>query len=147
MNKACLIPPPIIFILCAFLMKWLPPIFVLPVPHTFSLIVATLGCFIGLFAAWQFLHHKTTPNPIELTKSSYLITNGVFSLSRNPMYLSLLIVLIAWAFYLTSVSAFLGVGFCFIYLNYWQIPAEERALCSLFGAQYVAYCQQARRRI
>ena len=145
MKKPILIPPPIVFILCALLMKCLPPLFILPVPRSFSLLLAVFGGLLGLLAAWQFRQYKTTISPVELAKSSFLVTNGIFALSRNPMYLSLLIVLLSWAFYLTSTSALLGVAILFAYLNYWQIPAEETALQSQFGADYLAYCQRVRR--
>jgi protein-S-isoprenylcysteine O-methyltransferase Ste14 len=39
--------------------------------------------------------------------SSCLVVSGVYTLTRNPMYLDLLLVLIGWAVFLSNALAFL----------------------------------------
>jgi protein-S-isoprenylcysteine O-methyltransferase Ste14 len=61
------------------------------------------------------------------------------------MYVGLLLVLIAWAAYLTSAWALLGpLGFV-LYISRFQIAPEERVLSTLFGAEYTAYQSKVRR--
>jgi protein-S-isoprenylcysteine O-methyltransferase Ste14 len=67
-----------------------------------ALAVAALAVVIALAAVAAFLRARTTINPTTLPASSSLVTAGVFGISRNPMYLSLLSLLVAWAVFLCS---------------------------------------------
>ena len=67
------------------------------------------------------------------------MTDGVFRLSRNPMYLSLLLLLIGWAIWLGTISPWLVPPLFVIVITVGQIIPEERALVELFGERYLAY--------
>lgn len=84
-------------------------------------------------------------NPIKPMATSSLVTNAAFRFTRNPMYLSLLLYLLAWAVYLSNVWALLFVPVFVLYINEFQIKPEERALSSLFGPEYAAYKERVRR--
>ena len=77
--------------------------------------------------------------------ASTLVTRGVYAMSRNPMYLGGLIMLLGWAVFLQSGLAFLFLPVYVLYINRFQIGPEERVLASLFGETYVAYQARARR--
>ena len=57
----------------------------------------TLGLFIaitvGIAAVISFNKHKTTVNPTKPETSSTIVSSGIYSFSRNPMYLAMLIAL------------------------------------------------------
>jgi protein-S-isoprenylcysteine O-methyltransferase Ste14 len=74
-----------------------------------------------------------------------LVCGGVYTVTRNPMYLGLLVLLIAWAVYLSSAWALLGPLAFAVYITRFQILPEERALGTLFGAEYAAYRARVRR--
>ncbi|GAB3104640.1 hypothetical protein GCM10027081_35450 [Cupriavidus yeoncheonensis] len=93
----------------------------------------------------SFLRAKTTMNPVRPDTASLLVTDGVFRFTRNPMYLSLLLYLLAWAVYLSNWLALLLLPLFVLYINRFQIAPEERMLSSLFDAQYVAYKGKVRR--
>ncbi len=61
------------------------------------------------------------------------------------MYLGFLLVLVAWAVYLSNVVALLLVPTFVLYMNRFQIKPEERALAAKFGTQYTAYMHRVRR--
>jgi protein-S-isoprenylcysteine O-methyltransferase Ste14 len=84
-------------------------------------------------------------NPIKPSAASSLVTGGVFRFTRNPMYLSLLLYLLAWAAYLSNWLALLFVPVFVLYINELQIKPEERALSALFGAEYASYKGRVRR--
>jgi protein-S-isoprenylcysteine O-methyltransferase Ste14 len=65
--------------------------------------------------------------------------------SRNPMYLGVLTVLIAWAVLLSSAWALLGPLAFVLYINRFQIAPEEQVLSDKFGADYSAYQSRVRR--
>ena len=84
-------------------------------------------------------------NPTKPGATSSLVTGGVFRLTRNPMYLSLVLYLLAWAVYLSNWLALLLVPLFVLYLDRFQIKPEERALSALFGPEYASYQARVRR--
>ena len=73
-------------------------------------------------------------------KTQQLVTTGPYSLTRNPLYLgTLLIVLGFLALWHSPVLAVLVVPPILLY-PLGVVPAEERVLRSEFGAEFDAYC-------
>jgi len=101
--------------------------------------------FINLMAIGQFLRSKTTISPVKPEKASKLVTTGLYQFSRNPMYLGLLLALLAWALWLGNAFNVLLAAFFVMYMNKFQILPEEEALLKLFGKEYTAYCTLVRR--
>ena len=139
------VPPPLIFVFCALLMKFLPPVLQFPSSLWLVIVFGGMGCAIGAASVLQFLLAKTTLNPFQLETASQLVTGGIYRLSRNPMYLSLVFILLAWMLYLGSFSALLGVVLFIWYITKFQIKPEEEGLKHLFGDAFTAYCQRTRR--
>ena len=109
--------------------------------------VAFLAAGVGLMAAAvaSFVAANTTINPLKPSRASRLVTSGVFRLSRNPIYVGDLLVLVAIAVWLgQAANIALLAGFVW-YIDRFQIRPEERALSTLFGAEYAAYCARVRR--
>jgi protein-S-isoprenylcysteine O-methyltransferase Ste14 len=77
--------------------------------------------------------------------SSSLVISGIYALTRNPMYLGFLLVLLGWAIFLSNALAFLFLPAVIFYLNRFQIEPEETVLASLFGQEFVAYRSRVRR--
>jgi len=98
--------------------------------------------FSGLMA---FLRRHTTINPLHPEKSSALVTGGVYTITRNPMYLGMACLLLAWSVYLQSPAALLGIAAFMAYITHFQIKPEERTLHKLFGGEFAAYCGRVRR--
>lgn len=97
-------------------------------------------------ASLTFLRAGTTLNPQQPQKVTTLVTAGVFSLSRNPIYLAQLLFLVAWSLLLTGgLMCWSGCLLYFVYLQRWQIPREEVLLHQRFGQEYAAYCKKVRR--
>jgi len=102
----------------------------------------------GVFAGagiLSFLRVRTTLDPRAPNKAASLVTTGVYAITRNPLYLSLLFVLAGWAIYLSNLAALVAIPFFVKYLNQFQILPEERALASLFGSELKAYCKRVRK--
>lgn len=102
---------------------------------------------VCLFASalMAFRSAQTTVNPHHPDKASTLVTSGVFRMSRNPIYLAMLLILIAWGVWLGNPAALLlSAGFVG-YMNRFQIAPEERALRENFGDEFIRYRQQVRR--
>lgn len=107
--------------------------------------VFTIAVIIGLISLAQFRKAKTTVHPQKPGNASEIVTSGVYQISRNPMYLGLLLGLIGWCIYLGNLlNIFCLIGFI-IYMNRFQIIPEETAMIKNFGAEFVEYKKSVRR--
>ncbi len=109
------------------------------------LFLVLFSLVISIISLVQFYKAKTTIHPMQSEKVSKLVTSGLYAYSRNPMYLALLLVLLAWGLYLgNAFNVLLAAGFV-SYMNRFQIQAEERILSQKFKKNYAQYCIQVRR--
>lgn len=144
------IPPPAVAALIAAAMWGLSmilPLLVLPALARVAtaIALALAGVCFTLSGVFSFRRAKTTVNPMKPAAAASLVKSGIYKLTRNPMYLGLLFVLVAWAIWLSCAWALLGpIGFV-LYINRFQIAPEERVLSTLFGADYATYRSRVRR--
>jgi len=110
-----------------------------------ALALACIGQSISITGMVVFRRAKTTMNPMKASAASSLVSNSVYRFTRNPMYLGLLLTLVAWAAFLSNPLGVLWVPAFVLYINRFQITPEERVLSSLFGAEYAAYRNRVRR--
>ncbi|WP_421805553.1 methyltransferase family protein [Flagellimonas sp.] len=104
-----------------------------------------LGLVVILISVIQFFINKTTTDPLHLDKSRKLVTNGIYNFTRNPMYLGMLLFLLAFGLKLgNAFNTLVAAGFV-SYLNHFQIKPEEEALKKQFGQEYTIYCKLTRR--
>jgi protein-S-isoprenylcysteine O-methyltransferase Ste14 len=144
------IPPPLVALFVAILM-WLTPTFAgspsipLGLRRGVALALLCLGLSIAVSGVVAFRQARTTVNPIRASSASALVSSGIYRFTRNPMYLGLLLELIAWTMFLSNPLALLLLPVYVLYINRFQIIPEERVLTSLFGTEYSAYKKSVRR--
>lgn len=110
-----------------------------------SKILFALGLLLGVVALFQFYRQKTTIDPRFPEKSSVLVTHGVYKISRNPMYLAMLLVLLALGMALgNAFNTLVAAGFVG-YMNRYQIIPEEKILLAKFGAAFKEFSSLTRR--
>ena len=103
------------------------------------------GALIEVAALVTLWRSRTTINPVHPERARRLVTGGIYRVSRNPMYLSLLLLLAAYALRLDAWAAWLGpLGF-WAYVTRFQILPEERVLADKFGPDYRRYRERTRR--
>lgn len=119
--------------------------FVLPARSLCTAVLALTGAIISLLGVSSFRRAGTTVNPMKPESASALVNSGIYGLTRNPMYLGFLLVLIAWGEFLSNVFAFLPLLSFLIYMNHFQIDPEERALAAAFGQSFLDYKTKVRR--
>ena len=126
--------------------RWLPLGHLIAAPwNQLGVLPAATGVAISVAAFMRFRQARTTVNPREPKKASCLVADGVFRVSRNPMYLGLLLLLIGWAVWLGTASPWLVPPLFVIVISAAQIVPEEQALEELFGEEYRAYRQRVAR--
>jgi len=144
------IPPALIFLftaLCMYLLGAFLPVGYFDFFGRFYLMAALLALafILGIASLWQFFKSHTTIDPRKPDQTEVLETKGVYSFSRNPMYLALLLVLLAWGLWLgNAFNTVLAAGFVSV-INKLQIIPEETALQKKFGKAYAQYCIRVRR--
>ncbi len=144
------LPPPLVAALAALLM-WVVarqgPLLELAFPMRLSLaiLVALAGLAVAVAGVMSFHRVETTVNPLTPEKSSALVSSGIYRISRNPMYLGLLLVLLGWALWLSAPWALVGPVLFVAWITRFQIIPEERALLARFGPEFEIYCRRVRR--
>ncbi len=144
------IPPPAVFLAFAgmiwLLSRTIPwAAFSIPGRGMIAIGITAASGFLAGPAIVSFLRAGTTLHPADPGKSTKLVVSGIYSVTRNPMYLSLLLLLFAEAVYLSNLAAFVPLALFVAYLNRFQIIPEEKILVSLFGSEYEAYRNGVRR--
>ena len=107
--------------------------------------IAVISGLLALVATATLWRARTTLNPYQPARAASLVTGGVFRLSRNPLYLSLLLLLVAYAIRLDSPAVWLAPVLFLAYVTRFQIRPEERALEAKFGQAYQQYRMRTRR--
>jgi len=80
----------------------------------------------------------------DVKKPGALVTSGVFSVSRNPIYLCLDLWFIG-TFLINGTLIFLIFAVLAVAAMHWQIRQEETFLTNLYGQAYRDYCRQTGR--
>jgi protein-S-isoprenylcysteine O-methyltransferase Ste14 len=144
------IPPPAVAAAIALAMwatSQLAPLLPIPGPFRLGTVAALLLAGIGFVAGGvlAFRRARTTLNPTKPGQASAPVRSGVYRVTRNPMYVGLLCILVAWAVFLSSAWALLGPVVFVLYIGRFQIEPEERALATLFGGEFADYRAKVRR--
>jgi len=105
--------------------------------------VAIAGLLLSNVAAIR-LRRAGTPLESDLTPT-VLLTDGLFSWSRNPVYLGMLLLLAGQATMLGTGGALLAWPAFWLWLHWRFIVAEERVLHATFGEAYAQYRSRVRR--
>ncbi len=106
-------------------------------------VVIVIGLALLVIANGLFTQAGT--NVIPFREATALVTTGIYRLTRNPMYLGMLAVLLGCALTVGAATA-LAVPVIFaVIIQSRFILAEEAMLRETFGAQYEAYCARVRR--
>ncbi len=150
MNLELKVIPPVQFIISSGLMVSLAigfPQYHFELQSSLPIVILLIlvASSIGIFALYGFHKHQTTFHPHTPEKTSTVVDTGVFAYSRNPMYISLAIILIALGVYLQNYSCFIIIPLFIWYITRFQIIPEEKMLNKIFPNDYQIYCQKVRR--
>lgn len=142
-----LIPPPIVTIVFLFVIFFTKDLFRFSVtlPSSLGFIIIFAGLVIIFIAARQFKAANTTINPIKPENASVLVNKGIFSYSRNPMYLGMLLIIIGFSIIHNLMAVLVIMPLWVIYITNFQIIPEEEAMKILFKEDFLKYCKKTRR--
>ncbi|WP_182406319.1 isoprenylcysteine carboxylmethyltransferase family protein [Psychrobacter sp. GP33] len=144
------IPPPLQVIITATAMygvsKTLPMLkFSVTGSKWLSVGLGITGLSVAAMGVTQFKKAQTTVNPKTLENATHLVTSGIYQYTRNPMYVGLVLILLAWALYLSHLLTLVLLAVFISYITRFQILPEERVMKQKFGDKYRAYLARVRR--
>ena len=138
------VPPPLLFVLPLVLGARLEHLISLPLPgRAVGIVILGLALFFIPTAPILFAIHKTTIVPHG--KARTLIERGPYRISRNPMYVGLVLIYLGVTFLLGTAWPLLFLAFPVWVTHAKTIPYEEQMLERAFGDEYRGYKERVRR--
>jgi protein-S-isoprenylcysteine O-methyltransferase Ste14 len=137
------IPPPLVALISAGLMAAAgyasgPGVIDWPWRTAAAAVLFVAAGVFGPTAIRSFARAGTTIDPVHIERASELVTTGIFARTRNPMYVSMALLLASWAAWLGTLAPLLGPPLFVLYITRFQIMPEERALAARFGADHAS---------
>ena len=149
-NPGIYIPPPLFYVatfLAAVLLQKLVPLnrtfFYTATSKVIGTVIIIIGLFFNFPALRQFFKTKNTLVTIKPANS--LQTTSIYSVSRNPMYISLLLFYIGLSFIIGNWWNLMLLPFLILVIQEYVIKREEKYLVRRFGKQYLDYKSKVRR--
>jgi len=142
------IKPPHIAITLLFL-SWLasykfPQLNIVKNPYNkIGIIILVMGLSLTFYSFYLFKKNKTPILPGE--KPKFIVMEGPYKFTRNPMYLGVSTALLGAAVYFGNLLSFLSPIIFFLAMNYYYVPFEEKLMENLFGKKYMNYRKKVRR--
>ena len=148
MRQLQRIIPPVYLLIALLAMGWLhtqwPIRQVILAPYHYSgIAVIVAGVCLMLAGLVAFRRAGTPVRPFE--PSTALVMEGLFGLTRNPMYLGMVLILLGTAVLMGSLGPFLVIPVFVLIIQEGFIRHEERFLEGLFGDRYRDYRARVRR--
>jgi protein-S-isoprenylcysteine O-methyltransferase Ste14 len=150
-SPGVFIPPPLIyaaFFLVSFLLQGYYTIkgaffFHSHWANIFGFIIYFVGVSFIFPALYEFVKSKNTI--ITVKPATSLRTDGIYSVSRNPMYVGLLLIYLGLAVQFGNWWTLILLPFLIAFITYRVILPEERYLARTFGDEYASYKKRVRR--
>ncbi|HTT11255.1 MAG TPA: isoprenylcysteine carboxylmethyltransferase family protein [Burkholderiaceae bacterium] len=148
MEQKRKIIPPVYLVVALLVMAALH--FLVPVgrfiatPYSYLGAIPLVGGIVMAASASNAFRGAGTP-VLPFERSTALVTSGLYRVTRNPMYLGMVLVLAGTALLFGTVGTLLPIPFFVWAIRRNFILGEERFLEEIFGAQYLRYKERVRR--
>ena len=121
----------------------LPPVKIFSITTIIGSLMIVLALIIFVKASRAIKKHKTTIFPDGIP--SFLVEEGIFQLSRNPIYLAMIILMIGISIVCQNIAGLVFPVIFYSWINKRWIFEEERNLKKAFGKKYLDYCTKVPR--
>lgn len=105
--------------------------------------VMVAGLVLLVVSGGLFTRAGTGLVPFREVKA--LVTSGVYTRTRNPMYLAMALILLGVAITVGALSALIVPPLFMVIIEWRYVRPEEAMLWDIFGDEYSAYCARVRR--
>ncbi|MGI9429038.1 MAG: methyltransferase family protein [Bythopirellula sp.] len=146
-SRWVVLPPHVLLVailLSLALDRWLPLVRLWGSPGGYvGAAIIACGFLVNIYCALQFRRHQTTIIPFR--ESSALLTEGLYRYTRNPIYVSMVVVLLGFAIAWGSLSPWIVPPLFAWIITKRFVRYEEAMLLDAFGEEYHDYCRRVRR--
>lgn len=147
-----------LFVLSYPILAFILPIYLAPIVDTYfnfpklvsepynllGALIFAIGALVVVYVTFIFFKiGKGTPAPTNPPKK--LVVKGVFTYTRNPMYIGYFLILLGIVTFIQSVSLLIFVPFFALFVNFVILPWEEKQLEKRFGRDYLQYKKKVTR--
>jgi|AntRauTorcE11898_2_1112593.scaffolds.fasta_scaffold15223_3 protein-S-isoprenylcysteine O-methyltransferase Ste14 len=131
----------LLLLLTLWLLTWVTPEFQVynPVRLLVAGLMLAVGGYFCIAGVLVFRRANTSVDPCHPDMASSLVTEGVYQISRHPMYVGFACLLVAWGVYLASPWLLLVLPIFMLWIYYFQICPEEKILENKFGQVFLDY--------
>jgi len=144
------IPPPLIYVLvflgAIFIQKRISidnSIFHLQITKIAGVLFLVISLLFLITSLRQFYISKNTL--VLIKPASSLQFNGIYSITRNPMYVGLALVYLGTSCFVGNWWNIILFPFLLLFVQAYIIKSEEKYLLRKFGKEYVVYKTKVRR--
>jgi protein-S-isoprenylcysteine O-methyltransferase Ste14 len=139
-------PPPLIALAAVFVgvtLDWLLPAYVLTILLSFEVrvvigvLLVAVGVALAVYGRGAFVRLGTHVNPYK--PSSVLVTSGIYTRLRNPMYVGLAFLVAGIAIALASDWTLVMLVAAALTIHFGVVKREEAYLAAKFGEPYRIY--------
>jgi len=106
-------------------------------------VIIAIGLYVMLAAWWLFKKRRTAICPTDTP--SNLVVEGIYRVTRNPMYLGIVAMLLGLAMIVGSLPFYLAAMAYMLVINSVFCAYEEEKLLRQFGDDYLHYKNRVRR--
>jgi protein-S-isoprenylcysteine O-methyltransferase Ste14 len=150
-SPGVFIPPPLFYVALFLLSFILQGYFTIRkafffhrgIANIIGLLIIITGLVFSILALRQFLKTKNTV--VLIKPASSLQSNGIYSISRNPMYLGLMLIYLGMALIFGNWWTIILIPVLFLLIQYFVILPEEKYLSRAFGKAYADYKEKTGR--
>jgi protein-S-isoprenylcysteine O-methyltransferase Ste14 len=108
-----------------------------------GLLLISFGILLLIIAIGLFLARKTTVMPTRAPDK--LVTEGIYRITRNPMYLGMLLILSGFPLMMDTIIGLICPVIFFFLMDRTVIPREEKVVESVFSKAFLEYKSHTRR--
>jgi len=149
-NPGVYIPPPLFYVLtflaAVFIQKKAPIndiLFHQPLTKIIGVILVLIALFFLVRSLRQFFQSKNTV--ITMKPAASLQTSGIYSITRNPMYVGLALVYLGVSCFVGNWWTIILFPFLLLLVQEYIIKREESYLVRKFGQEYMVYKTKVRK--
>lgn len=116
-----------------------------PVITVLNIVFKITGVLLIAFCLYLDLSAKLKSKIFKNVKDNKLITDGVYSIVRNPVYTGVLLACTGAILIANNLILLIVPVICWMYMTLFLIKTEEKWLRELYGEEYVLYCERVNR--
>ncbi|WP_024955082.1 methyltransferase family protein [Sulfurospirillum arcachonense] len=146
-TKKIFLIPPFYFFVCIFItiilyfFDYKIKLFPTPFYIFTSIPIMCIGIYFIVASYFLFQKKDTT---VLYNKSTSVVADGLYKISRNPMYLGFLLVLIGFSLLSENLISFISPILFFLVIHWMFIPYEEEKMEEEMGEVYLEYKKKVR---